>query len=111
MTRFAIIIDGAVSNFCEDVDPLDFPDLHLVDITGKSGIILGDLYDEGADTFNHPLPPEIDPAVAKENHNAPIRAALLALDMRAIRPLRDGETDRVADLAAQAAALRATLIA
>lgn len=51
------------------------------------------------------------PEQIKAAHNAPILAALLQLDMKAIRPLRDGEADRVADLAAQAAALRATLIA
>lgn len=44
-----------------------------------------------------------------DQYNAPILAALEEIDAKTIRPLREGETARVAELAAQAAALRAQL--
>lgn len=47
---------------------------------------------------------------SKYELNAPILAALVAIDAKSIRPLREGDTVRVAALEAQAVALRATLI-
>jgi hypothetical protein len=44
-----------------------------------------------------------------ERHNAPILAALDALDAKSIRPLREGDAVRVAALEQQAAELRAQL--
>ncbi len=52
-----------------------------------------------------PVPPTISVA----EHNAPILAALAAIDTKTIRPLREGDTDRIAMLDAEAAALRAQL--
>lgn len=49
------------------------------------------------------------PSLTDEQFNAPIIAQLDELDAKTIRPLREGETARVAELAAQAAALRAQL--
>lgn len=48
-------------------------------------------------------------SVSIEAHNAPILAELARIDAKSIRPLREGDTARVADLEAQAAALRAQL--
>ena len=42
--------------------------------------------------------------------NAPILAALEAIDLKTIRPLREGDSVRVAALAADAAVLRAQLV-
>lgn len=42
-------------------------------------------------------------------YNAPILAALREIDLRTIRPLREGDSVRVAALDAEAAAVRATL--
>lgn len=42
--------------------------------------------------------------------NAPIYAQLDALDKKLIRPLSEGETDRVAEIVAQKAALRSQLV-
>lgn len=47
--------------------------------------------------------------VTLEAHNAPILTALARIDAKSIRPLREGDSARVADLEAQAAALRAKL--
>ena len=44
-----------------------------------------------------------------ESHNAPILAELARIDAKSIRPLREGDAVRVADLEAQAAALRLQL--
>lgn len=55
---------------------------------------------------------EVQPApshVYTDEARATILAALVDIDMRSIRPLRDGETALVADLASQAAALRQQL--
>jgi len=46
----------------------------------------------------------------RDQLNEPILAALAAIDAKTIRPLREGDTARVASLDAQAAALRAQLI-
>lgn len=46
---------------------------------------------------------------ARDAFNAPILAELAEIDAKSIRPLREGETARVAELAEQAAALRAQL--
>lgn len=43
-------------------------------------------------------------------HNAPILAALQEIDLRTIRPLREGDSARVAMLDAEASALRLKLI-
>lgn len=45
-----------------------------------------------------------------EEINAPILAALAAIDLKTIRPLSEGEMDRVAILREEAAALRAQLV-
>lgn len=42
-------------------------------------------------------------------HNAPILAMLAAIDAKSIRPLREGDTARVAMYEAEAAALRSQL--
>ena len=42
-------------------------------------------------------------------HNEPILEALALIDAKSIRPLREGDTERVATLEAQAAALRLQL--
>jgi len=52
-----------------------------------------------------PSPPEITDA----EFNAPILVQLAEIDAKTIRPLRDGEADRVAELRSQAAALRLQL--
>lgn len=49
------------------------------------------------------------PTKTAAEFNAPILAALAEIDAKSIRPLREGETERVAELAQQAAALRAQL--
>lgn len=46
----------------------------------------------------------------KKAHNEAIIAALDEIDQKSIRPLRDGETERITLLRTQAAALRAQLI-
>lgn len=46
----------------------------------------------------------------KEATNAGIYEQLTQLDIKAIRPLLDGETERIAEIQAQKAALRAQLI-
>ena len=45
-----------------------------------------------------------------EEHNAPILAALEAIDAKSVRPLREGNVQRVSALEAEAAALRAQLV-
>lgn len=52
----------------------------------------------------------IDMAPNLNQHNAPILAQLEVLDAKSIRPLREGDTVRVAAIEAQAAALRAQLM-
>lgn len=47
--------------------------------------------------------------LSMEAHNAPILAELARIDAKSIRPLREGDVDRVAALEAQAAALRVQL--
>ena len=49
------------------------------------------------------------PALEAAQFNATILAQLEEIDAKTIRPLRDGEADRVAELRAQAAALRTQL--
>ena len=44
-----------------------------------------------------------------EQHNAPILAALAAIDAKSIRALREGDAARIASLAAEAIALRLQL--
>jgi hypothetical protein len=51
-------------------------------------------------------PPAVESAA---QHNAPILAQLADIDAKSIRPLREGETARVRELAEQAAILRAQL--
>ena len=51
-------------------------------------------------------PPELTP---EEIRRADILAELAAIDQRSIRPLREGDADRVAELEAQAEALRVEL--
>lgn len=50
------------------------------------------------------------PAPNADQHNAPILAALAAIDAKTIRPLREGDAARVAALDTEAAALRAQLM-
>ena len=45
----------------------------------------------------------------KATRTAQIKAVLIELDSKSIRPLREGDADRVADLKAQAEALRKEL--
>jgi hypothetical protein len=47
--------------------------------------------------------------ISAEQHNAPILAALDELDRKTIRPLRDGDSARVAAIEQQCVALRAQL--
>lgn len=51
-------------------------------------------------------PPEMLAAKAKAARRAEILAALSDIDTKSIRPLREGDADRVAALAQQAQALR-----
>lgn len=83
------------------VKSLDFPGLRLVDasIGGNSGDRI----------VNGAVVPKQAPEPTAAEHNAPILAALEALDAKSIRPLREGDTARVASLEQQAAALRLTL--
>ena len=54
-------------------------------------------------------PDPVDPP-SKEELNDPILAQLDAIDAKSIRALREGDAARVADLEAQAAALRSQLV-
>lgn len=94
--RAAIVENGVVINVIE-VESLDvFPNL----IDGEAAQI-GGTWDGSVFT----------PAtISKDQHNAPILAALAAIDAKTIRPLREGDTARVAALDAEAASLRAQLI-
>lgn len=67
---------------------------------------IGDSYDEATDT----IIPAPQPELTTEQRNAPILAALEEIDRKTIRPLSEGETERVAELRAQAASLRAQLV-
>lgn len=49
-------------------------------------------------------------AAANASFNNDIKAQLVEIDAKSIRGLREGDTQRVADLEAQAVALRAQLI-
>ena len=53
--------------------------------------------------------PVVDPAVAAAMRHAEILAALAEIDKKSIRPLREGDAVRIADLNAQAAAQRVEL--
>ena len=55
------------------------------------------------------VPDPVDPPSAAEI-NAPIYAKLDELDRKSIRALREGDAARVAQIEAQASALRATLV-
>lgn len=46
----------------------------------------------------------------KESHNKDIISQLDMLDIKAIRPLLDGDADRIAEIAAQKTALRSQLM-
>jgi len=59
--------------------------------------------------INGVVTPKALPVPSMAEHNAPILAALEALDAKSIRPLREGDAVRVAALEQQAAALRLTL--
>lgn len=103
--RVAIVSNGMVTNIFEIDNPDDYPDMTMIDITDQPTVAVGDNYDAVTGIFSPPGPP----TPTREEHNQPILNQLLVLDMKAIRPLRDGEQDRVDALAAQAAVLRATL--
>lgn len=67
-----------------------------------------------ADTSGHPMltdppPPTLDQV--RTTRTAEIKAALAEIDAKSIRPLRDGDTVRLADLEMQAVALRQELAA
>lgn len=51
----------------------------------------------------------ISEAVTESDPNARILAQLSAIDAKSIRALREGDTDRIADLERQAVALRSQL--
>lgn len=48
--------------------------------------------------------------ITPENNNPPILAQLQLIDLKSIRALREGDTQRIADLESQAAALRLQLM-
>jgi hypothetical protein len=77
----------------------DFPDLTPASIGGTIGdsIVEGKL-----------VPASVDDLCVEE-YNAPILAQLAEIDAKSIRPLREGETARVRELAEQAAILRSQL--
>lgn len=94
--RYAIIENNIVTNIIEADSPL--PGIEMVNAADAQ---IGSVWDSS--TFTAPAP-------TPDQHNAPILAALAAIDAKTIRPLREGDTTRVAALEAQAAALRAQLM-
>lgn len=97
--RAHLIKDGVVVDTME-VESLDFMEGLVEATAGGIGWTLVD------GEFVEPEPQPIP----KELHNANILAALEEIDRKTIRPLSEGETDRVAVLRAEASALRAKLI-
>ena len=78
-----VLVDAFTENF---IDP--------------TGAKIGDLWD--GEKFS-------SSDISAEEYNAPILAQLADIDAKSIRPLREGETARVRELAEQAAILRSQL--
>lgn len=72
-------------------------------ISADIGGGIGDLVVDGA------IVAAPKPEQTADEYNAPILAMLALLDAKSIRPLREGDAERVADLEQQASALRAKL--
>lgn len=99
--RFCIVdASGVCVNVIEA--PADWPE----GIASETGNI-GDSWNGQAFV---PPPPAPTPAPTPEQINAPILAQLRELDFRRIRPLAEGEPERVAEYNAQIIALRAQLV-
>lgn len=78
-----------------------FPNSICVD--SAAGGKIGDIYD--GETF---APPSAEEKTLEEQ-NAPILAALVEIDRKSIRAIREGNTARIAEFEQQAAALRLQL--
>lgn len=74
-------------------------------VKAPDSVICGQILQPDGSYANPPLPP----AVEKERRRAEIITALADIDLKSIRPLRAGETEKLAELDEQAQALRAEL--
>lgn len=61
-------------------------------------------------TYDGSFHAPVTPAPTKDQLNAPVLAQLEEIDRRSIRALREGNTQRISDLEAQAVSLRAQLV-
>lgn len=99
--RVAIVVDGIVINVCEADDAWE-PEVGLAIGSEEAGP--GWLYD--GFEFSPPPPP----VITSEQHNVPIIAALDAADLKIIRALTEGDTERIAAHKLAQATLRSQLI-